>query len=210
MKSLKLFGLVAVLAATPAAFAGFYVKGSGLYNSSSDIKLNNATAFKASLSSNVGYAGSLGFKFSAVRVEAEVQNFKSNVSDGTTGAGVVPATGSLKELNGYANVYLDIPAVLGVTPFVGAGLGYANLDFSNFSATQGATQVVKFFGKETVFGYQAIAGLQVHLFGAATLHAAYRIVKREDVAVREVVSNAQQSINLGTRHLFELGVAIGF
>jgi opacity protein-like surface antigen len=61
-----------------------------------------------------------------------------------------------------------------------------------------------------VFGYQAMLGLQFRLFGQATLNAGYRIVKHEDVAVRDVLAGVRQTLKLGTHRAFELGIALGF
>jgi opacity protein-like surface antigen len=68
----------------------------------------------------------------------------------------------------------------------------------------------QFSGRDSVFGYQGMAGLQFHVFGQATLNAGFRLVKREDLDVRDVFTSARQAVKLDTNRVFELGLAIGF
>ena len=87
-------------------------------------------------------------------------------------------------------------------------MAHVNLD--NFNARQGSSSVVQFSDKKTVFGYQLKAGLQLHLFGQATLNAGYRFLDRENMNIHNVASSAEQNLRLGPSSIFELGVALGF
>src|SRR5947208_3627824 len=94
--------------------AGLYLKVGGLYTKPTDLSINSATAFKASLKNNLGVTGALGYKLSVFRVEAEVQHVnngtEANETSGTTLAGVVRTTGSVKETSGFGNAYFDFPS----------------------------------------------------------------------------------------------------
>ena len=70
--------------------------------------------------------------------------------------------------------------------------------------------MLQYSGSDSVFGYQGMVGLQFHIFGQATLNAGFRLVKKQDLNVREVIANARQSLDLGTSKIFELGFALGF
>jgi opacity protein-like surface antigen len=194
--------------------AGLYLKAGALYTKPSDLSISNATAFKASLKNNVGVTGALGYKLSVFRIEAEVQHVSNgtdaNETSGTALAGVVRTTGSVKETSGFGNAYFDFPSFFGLAPYVGAGLGYAKVDLENLGLTRNGASVVQYSGSESVFGYQGMLGVQFHLFGQATLNAGFRMVKKQDVDVRDVVANARQTLALGTNRVFEIGVAIGF
>ena len=196
--------------AAPLSQAGLYIKGSGLYNNPSDLEINNAAAFKASLKTNTGISGALGYKLSHFRLEAEIQRLRSGTDTATTSTGAASATGALKELSGFANVFVDLPSFFGLGPYIGAGMGYAKTDFDNFSISRGPTSLARYSGSDSVFGYQGALGLQFRIFGTATIHAGYRIVKRQDIAVRDIVTNAVQDVKLGDNRLFELGLAFGF
>lgn len=211
-RTLCLAALVATTA--PFAAAGTYVKVAGLYTQPSDLSFGSATAFRASLKNNTGIAGAIGYKFSLLRLEAELQHVRNSAepdeSSGTLAAGVRQTFGALKQTSGFANGYVDLPGFWGLAPYVGAGLGYARFDISDLGRTRDNVPLARFSGRDSVFGYQGMIGLQLHLFGPATLNAGFRLVKHQDIDVRDVLANARQSIGLGTSRAFELGVAIGF
>lgn len=215
MTSLRKISLLALALTLPAlAHAGIYLKFGGLYSNPSDVSVNSAAAFKASLKNNVGLSGAVGYKLSVFRVEAELQQLKNsaeaNETSGTLLAGNTRDVGSLKETSGFANAYVDFPAFFGLAPYLGAGLGYARINADGLGRTRNNAPLFQYSGRDSVFGYQGMAGLQYHLFGQATLHGGFRLVKRDDIAVREVVANAGQTLSLGTNRVFELGVSIGF
>jgi len=211
-RSLLLLALLT--AAAPLLHAGPYVKFAALYTRPSDVSVNNATAFRASLKDNLGVAGAIGYKLSLLRLEAELPHAKNNTeadeASGTLAAGFRRTFGSLKQTSGFANAYVDLPSFLGLAPYLGAGLGYARFEVSDIGRTNNNVPFVRFSGRDSVFGYQAMLGLQLHLFGPATLNAGFRLVKHEDLDVRDVLANARQSLGFGTSRLFELGVALGF
>lgn len=206
--------LLSLLAAASLAHAGPYVKFAGLYTQPSDVSVSNTAAFRASLKNNFGVAGAVGYKLSLLRLEAELQHAKNNTeadeASGTLAAGVRRTFGSLKQTSGFANAYVDLPSFLGVAPYLGAGLGYARFDVSDLGRTNNNVPFVQVSGRDSVFGYQAMLGLQLHLFGPATLNAGFRLVKHEDLDVRDVLANARQTLGFGTSKVFELGVALGF
>lgn len=211
-KSSLLVAAGLLCAAAPLARAGLYVKAGGFYNQAGDIQIANTAAFKSSLENTTGFSASAGWKLSYFRLEAELQALRSGAAAGSNAAGALSVVGGLKETTGFGNLFVDFPSILGLAPYVGAGLGYARINLDELAGTRpaGAAPVARFAGSGSVFGYQGVVGLQLHLFGAATLNAGYRIVKRQDLAVRDVLANAQQTLQLGSNRVFELGIAIGF
>jgi opacity protein-like surface antigen len=220
MATLRLLAFTTLLVASASlSHADVYVRGSALYMHPSDLSVNNATAFKASLKNNVGVSGALGYKFSMLRLEAELQRVslstESDPFSGTLAAGTSETVGKVKETSGFANAYVDLPSFLGLAPYLGVGLGYARVNLDNLAriatSTPGGTRpVIQFSDRDTVFGYQGMAGLQFHFLGKGTIYAGFRLMKREDVGMRDIVANAARSISLGTNRAFELGVAVGF
>lgn len=215
MKPSRFFLFATCLAlAAPLAHAGVYLKVAGLYNQPSDLHVNNVSAFKASLKSNVGLSAALGYKMSLFRVEAELQHLRNGAesaeSSGTLLGGISSTTGAIKETAGFANAFVDIPGFLGISPYLGAGLGYARINVDGLGRLRNNVPLTQFSGSDSVFGYQAMLGVQFHLFGTATLHGGYRIIRRQDIAVRDVVANARQNLELGDNRVFEVGVSLGF
>jgi opacity protein-like surface antigen len=198
----------------PLCHAGTYFKVAGLYTRPGDLSIDSTTAFKASLKNNTGVAGALGYKFTLFRVEAELLHVRNGTepdeSSGTLVGGVRRTVGSIKETSGFANAYVDFPSFFGLAPYVGAGLGYARINVDGVGSTRNNVPFAQFSGRDSVFGYQGMAGLQFHVFGQATLNAGFRLVKREDLDVRDVFTSARQAVKLDTNRVFELGLAIGF
>jgi opacity protein-like surface antigen len=203
-----------IIAAPLAQAGGLYVKAAALYNRPGDVEVNNVRAFKASLKNNTGFSAAVGYKFSLLRAEAELQSLRNGTetdeTSGTLFTGIGRTGGSVKETSGYANAYFDFPAFFGLSPYLGAGLGFARVNLDNLARTSNNTPVLQYSGSDSVFGYQGMLGLQFHIFGQATINAGYRIVKHQDIAVRDVLANARQNVKFGDNQMFELGFALGF
>jgi len=210
MKTSRLLALVAALGLTCAAHAAFYTKLSGLYSSSSDVKVDNASSFKTSLKSNAGIAGSVGYKFPFVRAEGELQYFKSNFSGGSNSGGGVSTTGDSKQISGFANAYVDGPSTLGLAPYIGVGLGMTQVDLGSLNGSQSGSNVVHFSGSHDVFAYQVMAGLQFHIVGEATFNVGYRYQHKENMSLTNAATSAKQSVKFAASNIFELGVSLGF
>ncbi len=212
--SRSLLLITAALIAGSLCHAGTYVKVAGLYSQPGDLNVSGASAFAASLKNNTGVSGSLGYKFPLFRLEAELQRVSNSTEadevSGTLFGGNRRTVGSVKQTSGFANAYWDLPSVFGLGPYVAAGLGYARFDIDELTRTRDNVPFAQFSGRDSVFGYQGMLGLQFRLFGQVTVNAGYRLVKHEDLNVRDVIANAGETLKLGTNRMFELGVAIGF
>jgi len=128
------------------------------------VKVDNASAFRTSLKSSLGYSASLGYKFSMVRAELEVQYFNSSASGASdSSGGGLTVSGDYKQYSAFLNGYVDLPSFLGLAPYVGAGVGKAVIDLDQFSAQQGGGNVVQLWGRGMANGYQFMAGLQYHV-----------------------------------------------
>ena len=212
MKTSRIFILAAALvAAAASARADFYTKFGALYNSPADLKVDNAANFRSSLKGNLGYSGSVGYKFSLLRAEVEVEYFKNSLGGASNSSGIGLVTGGdYKQYSGFANAYLDVPSFFGLAPYVGAGYGVAKVDLDQVSAEQGATPVVQMSGTGKAYSAQVMLGLEFHVFGKATVNAGYRLQRKQGFETRNYASNLRQTVSLGTDRIFELGIAWGF
>ena len=213
MKSLRLLAFAALVAAVSPAYAGFYFTATGLYTSPQDIKVTSASAFKGSLKDSTGFAGAFGYKLPLVplRAEAEIQYLKNDLGGGSSTLGSTTGSGDSKQFSGFLNGYVDLPSYYGLSAYAGAGLGVARVNLDNFSVFQGLTNVAQFSGRKDAFAWQLLLGVQYHLFGQATLHAGYRLVQHDSIALTNAAAvNALQHVKFGDNNIFELGVSIGF
>lgn len=145
------------------------------------------------LSGAVGYNwGEIGF--ASLRTEAEVGFLKSEASP------VGPFTGSVAGLYGFLNAYADFNDIFGFTPFIGAGVGYADVNgemqFAGFPIVDASDQT---------FAWNATAGLSYALSNCVSLDVAYRYVAIPDVTFNTVFGTVSDDVNI---HQVNAGVRV--
>jgi opacity protein-like surface antigen len=212
MKTHRIIVLFAALVASVAIVrADFYTKFGALYDNPGDLKVDSAAGFRASLKSNLGYAGSVGYRFSFLRTELELQYFKDSLNGGVNASNSVLVTsGDYKQYSGFVNAYLDAPSFFGVAPYVGAGLGMARISLDDLNARQGATDVVQMSGIGKAYSSQVMLGLQFNVLENTTVNAGYRFQRKQGFDSRNYASDLRQNVSLGTDKIFELGIAWQF
>jgi len=128
---------------------------------------------------NAGVCG--GYDFGFFRLEGEM-SYKNNeitgVNEPTYGIRYVNVDGHLGVFSMMLNGFFDLHNESPVTPYLGGGMGFANL---NLSTTRGVdanlgVQNNHIFGadQDTVFAYQAGAGLEFALNRRLSLDLGYR------------------------------------
>lgn len=118
--------------------------------------------------------GAVGYGFgNGLRTELEL-GFRESDLDSIGGAA---AAGDVEALSAMANVAYDINLGGRVTPYIGAGVGLANIDASGVSPIAGSTVS----DDDTVFAYQALAGVAVGLTDRLKLTLDYRFLNTADV-----------------------------
>ncbi|MFX8906990.1 outer membrane beta-barrel protein, partial [Acinetobacter baumannii] len=76
-----------------------------------------------------------------------------------------------------ANLYVDIPVGLGLTPYVGAGIGAAWNDLKGLDYTVNGRQVASEGGKSTTnFAWSATAGLAYAVTDSLLIDFGYRYI----------------------------------
>jgi opacity protein-like surface antigen len=83
---------------------------------------------------------------------------------------------------GLVNAYIDLGTWHGITPFVGAGLGAANVTISNFTDTNTIQNSVEYAprGNRTNFAWALYAGAAVDVTDNLKLELAYRYLNMGD------------------------------
>lgn len=120
--------------------------------------------------------------------------------------GTTTYSGEHTSIVGLANVYIDLPKIHSITPYVGAGVGFARNQFSDFSTVstgsfldfsngQLTTQVSHGFANEkaqTSFAWALMAGLGIDVNERTTLDVGYRYVHLgSSVAVSTDIINCE-------------------
>jgi opacity protein-like surface antigen len=91
-------------------------------------------------------------------------------------------TGTKSEWVGLANLYFDLGTWYGITPFIGAGVGFAHNTIDNFTDVAISTAGLAFAGSEskTNFAWALHAGLSFNVTDHLSLELAYRYLNMGD------------------------------
>lgn len=149
------------------------------------------------LSSTQGYGGGIGYRFNSfLRADFTVDaRSRSRFHDYSSRTGFVEGfneeAGKLDVLTGLFNVYADLGTWWGFTPYIGAGVGFAEKRFHSawtrttcLTVTCGDTQPIYAIGPQavdlranhsvTTFAWAAMAGLSYEIGKGVSIDASYR------------------------------------
>lgn len=195
-RALWLTVTVLLFGATGPAQAEFYgsLSGMAVFVPDTDIDIEDIPDVEARFDPGWGVAGALGYGWDlptvSPRVEVEGAYRRSSVKDvDIEGERFGTDDSDFWAASGMVNGAVDLDIVPVVTPYVMAGLGFANVDAEDS-------------GSDTVFAYQAGAGLGYGI-GPATLFVGYRYFATSQVDLDGA------KFDLET-HNVEVGVRYGF
>ena len=149
---------------------GWYVgMGFGWNNIGGRPILINGTRVQAKFKDGFAVAGAGGYKWSeSVRTELEISYRENKVKNFNTSS--TPWTGTQRDTSAMGNVVFDIPTGGRWTPYVGAGIGIAWMNWDQF---KGLGPTV-YDGTSSKFAWQGIAGISVNVAPRLQLALDYR------------------------------------
>ena len=219
--------MAATVLALPAAamaqpISGLYVGAGAGYNilMNENVKSNPGPVKAGHLSFNGGLAGvgSVGYGLgNGLRLEVE-GNYRDNRAHGLSNYG--SASGDEQKYGVMVNALYDFTMVPYVTPYVGAGVGYAWSNLTNFNAYRGSGARTSGSDTDGSFAYQGIAGLaypipqvpglaitaEYRFFGLAEDMkydvASYNRFGQATFGTLKTTNNYNHSLMLGVRYAF--------
>ena len=211
MKPTKIIGLgmacaVALFAATASAQSskGFYLGLGGGLNLLNDSDFNVLSGVNVDNEYDPGYvlSGAGGYDFGSVwsyggvRVEGEVSYRKNDVdvhSVAALGGDQAGSTGDASALGVMANVYHDFLPGNRLRPYIGGGIGFALVDFSDY----GIAAIPNVLDDDdTAFAWQAMAGVSYDITKQVSLGAEYRFFSAEaDITTSTATSSVKNDVN---------------
>jgi outer membrane protein OmpA-like peptidoglycan-associated protein/opacity protein-like surface antigen len=173
------------------------VEGGAMIVEDIDYDLTTPTGGVTTIDSNYGYdvGGTVGYDFGALRVEAEVAYKSASVDEIRTtgsiatgantqvGAGTYSGGGRTSALSFMANAMLDFGADDSISGFVGGGAGIARVKASDYRVVNSFTALDD---SDTVFAWQAIAGIRAPLSENVDVSLKYRFFNADDVRIQNV------------------------
>jgi opacity protein-like surface antigen len=208
------FGLALSLGSGTAAQAqfgapDFYIAagaGGAILENTTITDVTTATTFDTVPFPGYALTGALGLDFGVLRLEGEL--FYNEYNLDTIGlAGIdADAEGAFKTLAGMGNVFVDLPLAV-ITPFVGAGIGYADVKADNF-AFGGAPVSPLVDDSDSGLAWQLRAGIAFAIFPLTDMTIGYRYFVTDDLDMSNALGDVE--IEKLKSHIFELGLRVTF
>ena len=177
--------LVLVLSAAPALATGPYFGGQAgvVFLSDADIS-DSAGSATAEFDTGWGLGLVAGYEFDMFRLEGELF-YKTNGFDKISNGGSISADGDATALGLMLNAYYDFKTGTPFTPYIGAGLGLAQVSVKDLKVV-GVTVADD---DDVVFAYQFIAGVGYSLSKAVTLDLQYKYLATADPSFTDVTGS---------------------
>jgi len=159
-----------------------YVSGNLGFAMASDSDLTDSAVpgitVNTEFDSGLALGAALGYDFNRFRVEGEISYQKNDVDKiGAQGVSL-DATGDATALSFLINGYYDLKNRSAFTPYISAGLGFAQIEFNNIDISG-----LGFSGsndEDTVFAYQIGMGIGYAVTEKVTIDVKYRYFGTED------------------------------
>jgi OOP family OmpA-OmpF porin len=155
--------------------------------------------------SGFGTGGALGFDWGNFRTEFEIAYRKNTIDELQTLGTPVPSTGDFTALSYLLNVFYDFENSSLITPYIGAGFGFATINANNVVGTG----VINTDDDDTEFAYKLALGAAYQLTPAIDLLADYSFFGTSDPEFTNSVTGAEldseflsHSLSLGIRFRF--------
>lgn len=174
LRILSLF-LPALLLATPAVHADFYVGGTFGFGFPSDLDDDDGNTIE--LEDDLGGGIALGYNFVPVRLEGELVFRTSDVRRFQDDQESHSASGSIDNLGVMMNAFYDFHTGQLARPYVGGGFGASRFSAESVRWDDGnqiGNGETRLDDSETVFAYQVMAGIEYEITRNASIRAGYR------------------------------------
>ncbi len=162
---------------------------------------------EAELDPGFAIIGALGYDYGMVRAELEL-GYRHNTVDSHTssvGGALANPDGDSSAFSMMINGLYDFENESPFTPYVGLGIGFANIDYDNYRAA-GATAVND---DDTVFAYQAMVGFDYAFNHQISGIAEYRYFGTADPDITTTIGNNDTSSEYDN-HALLVGIGLGF
>jgi opacity protein-like surface antigen len=199
-----MFAVGVILA--PAAHAGWYMAFFVGLNDVDDTTIaTDLGTLDTSYDSGVAWGIAGGYEFERFRVEGEILSERENDVDvhRLDGVELQGSVGTLENEVGIANILYDFRREARVSPYIGVGVGVAEVTLSDY----GFDGLPDVFAEAIVLAYQAIVGLGIELSPHWALQFDARYYATEDAELdfqdtTTEVSYSAINVTAGFRYSF--------
>lgn len=174
---------VGVVGVVPVAQAeGWYVTGSAGASFSEDLDASRAS-LDVTESVDTGFllSGGLGYTYGPWRLEGEVIYTQNDIDTLSVSGRTTTANGDVSTLAGMASAYFDLPVNARLVPYVGGGVGLADVSLNDLAADG----LFVADDSETVFALQVKAGIAYQFSPQVDAMFGYRFFDTDEFEVRD-------------------------
>lgn len=160
---------------------------------------DRAGPFETATEFDPGYALALqlGYRFSALRGELEIEYGEVGIDNVQVGGVSVDTDGDLSVVRGTAGLYFDITLLPLLTPYAGGGIGAAHIE-GEATAVEGVRVE---FEDDTHLTAHGEVGLAFDLLPLVSIVPAYRFIW---------INNGEGEVEDTTGHVLKLGARLEF
>lgn len=180
LAAISIWGIPAISSATPPRPGGYLAGFLGV-NVPRDADVSSYDYYdsydeKVDFDPCIAVGGAVGYDYGFLRLEGEISYRHAEISSVTdaTISDAIPyhgVDGDFGALAFMANAFFDLHNNSPITPYWGGGVGFAVLSASDVTSAEGLLYEE---GEDTVFAYQAGAGLEIALNPFLSLDLGYR------------------------------------
>lgn len=180
LASISILGIPAISSATPPRPGGYLAGFLGVnfprdtdvstYDYAFDERYDDDVEFDP----GIAVGGAVGYDYGFLRLEGEISYRHAEidtVTDVPSGVAYNGVDGDFGALAFMANAFFDLHNNSPITPYWGGGVGFAVLSASDVTSAEGLLYEE---GEDTVFAYQAGAGVEIALNPFISLDLGYR------------------------------------
>ena len=192
-----LFVLALVFASSYASAEGTYVKGSygAFLFSDSTVKVQGVGSAELEFDTRLSLSGAVGSDLgNNTRVELELAYSTADLDRVTGPVGATGVAGDVNVWSFLLNCYYDIKSNSLITPFIGGGMGIANIEVDSGSSEN-----------DTVFAYQLGAGLGYAVNDSMTFEVGYKYIGTSDTEFQDSGLTFEAEVD---SHNFYVGVKV--
>lgn len=190
----------------PAAHAGWYIAFFAGLNEVDDTTLETGLGtLESTYDSGLAWSIAGGYEFDRFRLEGEILSERANdvAVHRLDGIEMPGSFGTLENEVGIANILFDFRAEARVSPYVGVGVGLAEVTLQDY----GFAGTPEAFAEDNVLAYQAILGIGIEVTPHWTLQFDGRYFATEDArfdffGASTEASYAAVNVTAGLRYFF--------
>jgi len=161
---------------------GIYVSGNLGFAMAGDSDLTDSAApgvtVNTEFDTGLAVGAALGYDFNRFRVEGEISYQKNDVDKISAQGVFFAATGDARALSFLINGYYDFKNRSAFTPYISAGLGFAQIEFNDLNIS--GLGFSDSSDEDTVLAYQIGMGIGYAVTGKVTIEVKYRLFGTED------------------------------